>query len=119
MTALAMLIAGDVNTVDTFTGVVHPFTLIPIFAPIADSQTRILIYGSQQLESETMATVVNPVSLEVTAVRGYVGVIRALEKARTGLCRIHVHGLGQAGSLLYTCRGSLDGSPSSVSRRDK
>ena len=73
MTALAMLIAGDVNTVDTFTGVVHPFTLIPIFAPIADSQTRILIYGSQQLESETMATVVNPVSLEVTAVRGYVG----------------------------------------------
>ena len=68
----AVLVAGNVDTIDTLRGVLHALAPEAVLLPLANLQSRFFAFGSKQLYAESVASVLNPVTLEITAI-GYVG----------------------------------------------
>ena len=69
--AFSVLIAGDVDAVDTFCGVVHPLTLEDPLLPLSRLQDRHHLV-LQQLQTEAFLQVLFPVAFEVVAVSRHI-----------------------------------------------
>jgi hypothetical protein len=62
-----VLISGNVDTVDSFAGVLHPFPHETVLAPFPYTQSGAVV-GHPQLYAETLSQTVFPMALEVAAV---------------------------------------------------
>ena len=68
----AVLIAGNVDTVDTLGSVLHALAPETVFLPLANLKPWFFALGCKQLYAESVARIVNPMALEIAAIC-YVG----------------------------------------------
>ena len=71
MAPLAVLVAGDINAIDTLGGVLHAFAPESVLLPFAHLQAWLAIGRGEQLYAESVALVIGLVTLEIAAI-GYV-----------------------------------------------
>ena len=68
--SLAVLVFGDVDAVDAFGGVAHPFTHKPVVLPDTHPQVHLILGIGLCRQSETVTTIFCPMAFIIAAIVG-------------------------------------------------